>query len=102
MIQEKPLASWQKKALDAVAPAINNFAQVHKGHVQASGNEISVRASANGHYVTVQVGVFGKSDDVKLEITGLNQRGIETKHIVFKFTELNMDEFSKALEKTLV
>lgn len=98
------LSGWQRKVMEQVSPILQKFATKHSATVRVENNEINCRIFSSG-MVTVQAIVRGKSDECKLDITGIKRSGMETKRTVLLLKEpdykVDIQEVEKALDTAL-
>ena len=94
---------YVKKVLDAIEPIASMFAKIHNGKSQTIGNEITIRALSKGTYVTIQICVKGKTDDLSIEITGIKRSGLESGRVVISLNKCEVDaaEVKKGLDSVL-
>lgn len=98
------LMGWQKRVIESVTPTVASFADARKGVLLRDDNGLCVRVPVAGGIITVQVIPRGKTDDPKLEVTGVRRSGLETSRTVFSAKDnepIDLTTFRSALTQAL-
>jgi hypothetical protein len=97
------ISGSQRRILDNVIPIVTAFAEVYGGTLRHTKDGMDIRILTARGMITIQINTRRQGSDHKLEITGIQRSGIETKRsiIIIKNEKVEDKSILEALDLAL-